>query len=413
MRQLLFPKYYRDFKCIGPACEDNCCTTNYEITINKEDYQFMLYKSKLKDEAKNIFERTPDRETYARFKLDEKGHCPLITHDGWCRVYIEDGEDHLPHVCKTYPRIADPRGTTLVDMSLTLGCPEAVRKLCFDPDALTFYERKERVKGKMPKNTYKRPAYFKTIRELVRDILYISDASFEESLYTVGVALSSLSSYENSESKDVFEAIAQVRDQVAQGYPRMMFQQQASSFMHQSVFLSCCMERIEIFLVHYPDSNRRLRHLFGEFRKLLPEELRTEPLHKLSSLWLDKLSNPQALKRYHSYIKKHPQLWNNYALWQANDMDFPKSVWQVYSTRVIFLYVYFRCCLILLAQDRELTDDDFVLVVQSLHTAFHNQNMVVFMKQVQFGFDHCLDLATTTGFSLTPLILLQTMKSSV
>ena len=81
--------------------------------------------------------------------------------------------------------------------------------------------------------------------------------------------------------------------------------------------------------------------------------------------------------------------------------------------RVIFLYVYFRCCLILLAQDRELTDDDFVLVVQSLHTAFHNQSMVVFMKQVQFGFDHCLDLATTTGFSLTPLILLQMMNQPI
>ena len=223
-------------------------------------------KSKLKDQAKTIFERTPHRQSYARFKLDEKGHCPLLTQEGWCNVYIQDGEEHLPFVCKTYPRLYDIRGINRVEHRLTLGCPEAVRQLCFEPDACMVHI--EAVQGQpiASGRTYFRPHYYPHLKILISDILTISDASFEESLYTVGLTLSSLIEFEGQQGGSVIEAIEQARQQVTLGYPRMLFQQQTSSFMYQSVFFGACIEKIEYFLATHPNTNRRLHALMKAMR---------------------------------------------------------------------------------------------------------------------------------------------------
>ena len=84
------------------------------------------------------------------------------------------------------------------------------------------------------------------IHDLTLDILFIPDAQIEETLYTLGVSLSSLAHFEGKDDlKGLTKAVNEVRNYVASGYPRVMFQQQASSLMHQSVFflaalIACC-----------------------------------------------------------------------------------------------------------------------------------------------------------------------------
>jgi lysine-N-methylase len=35
----IVPSYYKDFTCIGAACEDNCCEMGWNIDIDKKTYQ--------------------------------------------------------------------------------------------------------------------------------------------------------------------------------------------------------------------------------------------------------------------------------------------------------------------------------------------------------------------------------------
>jgi hypothetical protein len=402
------PLYYKRFQCIGPECEDSCCTTNYEILISKQDYKFMLYKSKLKDQAKTVFEKTPNRDTYARIKLDEKGCCPLLTTEGWCSVYIADGEDKLPFVCRTYPRLQEPRGSQILENRLTLACPEAVRKVCFDEDAMQIEETVMKTKGALKTEPYQRPKDFQVIRDLTLDILFIPDAKIEETLYTLGVSLSSLAHFEGKDDlKGLNKAVNEVRNYVASGYPRVMFQQQASSLMHQSVFFSCCFDRVLCFLNQFPNTNRRLRALTETIKAKVPLMLQGEEVSKWSSVWLDLLAKPEAQQRYQDFMQSRPFAWRNYAVWHMHALDFPTGCWQVYTTRVVFLYVYFRTCMLILADDKPLDDNDFVLVVQSLHTAFHNKQMEILMKQIQYGFDVHFQLQNESGFSLSPLLLIK------
>ena len=38
MRTILVPEYYKQFQCIGGACEDTCCA-GWNITVDKPTYQ--------------------------------------------------------------------------------------------------------------------------------------------------------------------------------------------------------------------------------------------------------------------------------------------------------------------------------------------------------------------------------------
>jgi lysine-N-methylase len=138
--------YGEKFECIGSACEDTCCK-NWTIPVDQITYEkyrsltptplnVLINESIAKVEEERPGEATgPTPTHYANILLDESQKCPLLADDGLCRVQKECGADHMCYTCATYPRIKRRVGE-VDEISLTLSCPEAARRVLLDPDLL-------------------------------------------------------------------------------------------------------------------------------------------------------------------------------------------------------------------------------------------------------------------------------------
>lgn len=139
----LMPRFVERFRCIGPACEDTCCS-GWKVLVDKKTYK--AYRR----------EATPalDRMMANLVRLDDAGagnngyaaidtlgaqkQCPALD-DGMCSVQANLGESYLPNVCHTYPR-TNRRLAGQVEQTITLSCPEAARLALLAEDAFDFVE---------------------------------------------------------------------------------------------------------------------------------------------------------------------------------------------------------------------------------------------------------------------------------
>jgi lysine-N-methylase len=121
-------RYDKEFRCIGPDCEDLCCS-NWKVEIDKATYERYKSIECLRPIVDAHVVRTGDGGTarYARIKfLDSTRHCPFLTSERWCRLHKEYGAEYLSPVCFHYPRVREiPAGMTTPP--LLLSCPEAAR----------------------------------------------------------------------------------------------------------------------------------------------------------------------------------------------------------------------------------------------------------------------------------------------
>ena len=136
----LYPKFYKEFSCIGPDCEHDCCHS-WRIAIDRKT--FHSYKDsrdpRLHRLTKDIMDCPPQPtdNDYRLIRLTEQGRCPLHNEDGTCYIHGQHGETLLPATCKFYPRIVKSL-LGKKEPSLTLSCPEAARRILLDPSAMMF-----------------------------------------------------------------------------------------------------------------------------------------------------------------------------------------------------------------------------------------------------------------------------------
>lgn len=140
----LVPKYVSRFHCIGPVCEDNCCT-GWGISIDKKTYKAYqqvrdeVLVTPIKQKIKRLPTPSQDTQQYARFELDPVTlECPMF-HKGLCSVHQRLGESYLSHTCFDYPRQTHQLGQQH-EQALMLSCPEAARQALLTPDAMDFME---------------------------------------------------------------------------------------------------------------------------------------------------------------------------------------------------------------------------------------------------------------------------------
>ena len=105
MSYIRHPLYYRQFRCIGSDCTDNCCI-GWEIDIDPEtlaDYQRVsgAFGKKLRDA---IAIPAPDSAENAHFILDSAQRCPFLNNRNLCDIFIRLGESHLCQICTDHPR---------------------------------------------------------------------------------------------------------------------------------------------------------------------------------------------------------------------------------------------------------------------------------------------------------------------
>lgn len=140
---MLTPSYMKYFRCIGGECSDSCCV-GWKVSIDKKSY--LSYRSCKNKEFKEKLQKNIKRDrtensdmSYAKIILDGNSRCPFLNVKNLCDVYLKMGENHLSHVCTTYPRIYNEVDGVL-EKSLTLSCPEAARLILDNEDFMSFDE---------------------------------------------------------------------------------------------------------------------------------------------------------------------------------------------------------------------------------------------------------------------------------
>lgn len=141
----LLPRYVKRFRCIGPECEDTCCS-GWQITLDKKT--FNAYRQSKHPELKDSFAASIKRQrssmanelNYGKIELSGANHsCPLVQKDGLCGVQKNLDESYLSNTCFTYPRSTRAFAGQF-EQALMLSCPEAARRALLAPDAFEFEE---------------------------------------------------------------------------------------------------------------------------------------------------------------------------------------------------------------------------------------------------------------------------------
>lgn len=145
----LMPRFAERFRCIGPRCEDTCCS-GWIVQVDKKTYKAYRKESvpAIENLVANIvrLDEVTNSGGYAVVKpVGALKQCPALT-DGMCSVQANLGESYLPNVCHSYPR-TNRRLHGQVEQTITLSCPEAARLALLAEDAFDFVEAPVHLRG--------------------------------------------------------------------------------------------------------------------------------------------------------------------------------------------------------------------------------------------------------------------------
>ena len=94
--KIVYPSFYKDFKCIAGECPDSCCQ-GWEVDADSDSLDY--YKT-LPDslEIKQRIDRVLDKDEFGNtiFSLAEKKRCPFLNSENLCDMHIAIGGEHTP-----------------------------------------------------------------------------------------------------------------------------------------------------------------------------------------------------------------------------------------------------------------------------------------------------------------------------
>ena len=127
-------KYMKEFKCIGSACEMNCCA-GWRVTMTPEEADQLKASIEAHPSINKTFDETVMKlQDQHIMNINKTGACTLQCNKGLCTLHAAAGESSLPYVCATYPRMVQRVGDRM-ELTAKTSCPELARKLLFTPNA--------------------------------------------------------------------------------------------------------------------------------------------------------------------------------------------------------------------------------------------------------------------------------------
>jgi lysine-N-methylase len=131
------PTYAAAFRCLGPACEDDCCH-EWDLPLDSRTYtkykQFPVQKlGAVVSEFVKINPVGVSDGLFAQINKTSEGACPFFGADHLCGIQKEYGAELLSASCSIYPRSLSMVEGEL-EGALSLSCPEAARNVLLTPD---------------------------------------------------------------------------------------------------------------------------------------------------------------------------------------------------------------------------------------------------------------------------------------
>lgn len=149
---IIEPKMFGDFRCLGSDCPQNCCGRWGHIMWTSGEYanlssREMPEEMREKVRASFVEEQNPYLPGQRVFNIKlENSACPFLSVNGLCSIQQKLGEDALSATCAVYPRVSVFNGAVLT-RSCYSSCPEVVRILFTDKNALETDIRTVQLRG--------------------------------------------------------------------------------------------------------------------------------------------------------------------------------------------------------------------------------------------------------------------------
>lgn len=132
------PRYFTDFHCIGGDCPDNCCY-GWRIDWKAEEVEKLKSTPDMPEDLRTLIDKSfvnnDGMKGQYMIEFDERGKCPFLTDDGFCRIQRELGVEYMSTVCMIYPRhyiVADKTMYRYCNMS----CREVLKALINDEKSM-------------------------------------------------------------------------------------------------------------------------------------------------------------------------------------------------------------------------------------------------------------------------------------
>ena len=144
MQKINAPDYYSKFSCIGPRCEDTCCSGSWKINIDRDTYrQYQdsghpvlgpLFKLAV---SKNTLPDANTNNNFGLMKMKPDGSCYFQQADKLCAIQGTLGAQALSDTCRLYPRYLNQFGARR-ENAIGISCPESARLILLNPQPMEF-----------------------------------------------------------------------------------------------------------------------------------------------------------------------------------------------------------------------------------------------------------------------------------
>lgn len=138
MMKIIQADYIKNFQCDGKICGCRCCR-EWAIPIDNDTRKKFLTLDD--SEREEIFQNLD--ENACTLKLSEDFKCSFLDADGLCKIQKKHGENFLPAICQSFPRMTFKLDEKFFEQSMTLTCPVAAQIILLSPAPINFVEVQE------------------------------------------------------------------------------------------------------------------------------------------------------------------------------------------------------------------------------------------------------------------------------
>ena len=139
------PTCAAEFKCDGKSCESRCCR---EWCVAVDERTREKFSALPDAERERFFRHVTELNGAPVLRLKRSSKCPFLDKNFLCRLQLNYGEDFLPNVCQSFPRVTYKLDDENFVQTLTLTCPVAAKEILLRREPLMF-ETVENVGARM------------------------------------------------------------------------------------------------------------------------------------------------------------------------------------------------------------------------------------------------------------------------
>lgn len=124
-----------EFQCDGASCGSRCCRDWHIVVDDKTCEKFLDLNEADREE---FFNHVTEFNGAHVFRQKKSGECQFLDENSLCRLQIKHGEEFLPEICQSFPRVTYKLDDETFLQTLTLTCPIAAKKILLRNESLTF-----------------------------------------------------------------------------------------------------------------------------------------------------------------------------------------------------------------------------------------------------------------------------------